>query len=93
MDKVVQTLLLDEIKQRLDKIIEQNEKILLELRYQSALMERQNEMIANNHREQMRRMARMEENQEMMNDYLNMIDQDINVTNFILSMDFLFRKH
>lgn len=93
LDKVIQTLLLDEIVQRLDKIISQMEEIILNQRFQTALMEQQNEMIANNHREQMRCMARMERNQEIQNDYLNMIDQDINVSNFILSMEFLFRKH
>lgn len=89
LDKVVQTLLLDEIKQRLDKIIEQNEEILLNQRYQMALQEKQNTMIACNHREQMQRIARMERNQELQMDYQNMIAQNQNVTNFILTMDYL----
>lgn len=91
LDKVIQTLLLDEIKQRLDKIIVQNESILMNQRYQTALQERQNEMLASNHREQMRRMARMEQNQELQADYLNMIEQNQKVTNFILAMDFLYK--
>lgn len=91
LDKVIQTLLLDEIKQRLDKIVSQLETALLNQRYQTALQERQNEMIASNHREQMKRMARMEHNLEMQTDYLSMIEQNQNVTNFILTMDFLYK--
>lgn len=91
LDKVIQTLLLDEIKQRLDKIISQMEELLIEQRYQTALQEKQSAMIASNHREQMKRMARMEQNQELQADYLNMIEQNQNVTNFILTMDFLYK--
>lgn len=89
LDKVIQTLLLDEIKKRLDRIIIQNEEILLNQRYQIALQEKQNAMGENNHREQMRQLARLEHNQELQADYLNMIDQNQNVTNFILSLEFL----
>lgn len=92
LDKVIQTLLLDEIVQRLDKIILQLEEVVLNQRRQAALTERQNEMIANNHREQMKRMARMERNQELQVDYLNMIEQNQSVSNFILTTDFIWRK-
>lgn len=89
LDRVIQTLLLDEIKQRLDKIISQMEEMILNQRYQTALQEKQNAMIASNHREQMNRIARMERNQELQMDYQNMIAQNQNVTNFILTLDYL----
>lgn len=92
LEKVIQTMLLDEIVQRLDKIIVQNEAILLNQRYQMALQEKQNAMIASNHREQMNRIARLERNQELQMDYQNMIAANQSVTNFILTMDYLDRK-
>lgn len=92
LDKIIQTMLLDDIIKRLDKIIEQNEEILLNQRYQIALQEKQNRMIAENHREQMNAIARMEENQQLQADYLQMIVQNQAVNNFFLTYDFFNKK-
>lgn len=92
LDKVIQTMLLDDIIKRLDHIIAQNEEILLNQRYQIALQEGQNHMIAENHREQMLAIARMEANQQLQTDYQQMIVQNQAVTNFFLTYDFLTKK-
>ena len=92
LDRVIQTMLLEEIIQRMDKLISQNQEILLNQRMQIALMENQNQAIADNHREQMRRLAQMEVNQERQMDYQRMIEVNQEVTNFFLAADYL-EKH
>lgn len=92
LDKIIQTLLLEEIKQKLDKIIEQNEQIILNQRIQLALQERQNLMIQENHHEQMEAIARLERNQELQMDYQQMIIKNQVVTNFILEAEYLYTK-
>ena len=89
LDKIIQTLLLDEIKQKLDKIISQNEEIALAQRYQIALQEGQNKAIAENHREQLQQIARLESNQELQLDYQRMIATNQEVTNFFLASDYI----
>lgn len=88
LENVIQTFVLEEIKQKLDKIIQQNEQIILNQRVQIALQENQNRTIADNHREEMQRLARMESNQELQLDYQKMIEANQEVTNFILAADF-----
>lgn len=88
LENVIQTFVLEEIKQKLDKIIQQNEQIILNQRVQIALQENQNRIIADNHREEMQRLARMEGNQELQLDYQKMIETNQEVTNFILAADF-----
>lgn len=89
LDKIIQTMLLDEIKQRLDKVIVQNEQILLNQRIHLALQEQQNRTIAENHRQEMKRIASMERNQERQLDYQHMIARNQEVTNFFLAADYL----
>lgn len=89
LDKIIQTLLLDEIKQKLDKIIAQNEEIALVQRYQVALQESQNKAIAENHREQLQQIAQLESNQELQLDYQRMIAANQEVTNFFLAADYI----
>lgn len=91
LDKIIQTMLLDEIIKRMDKLIVQNQEILLNQRRQIALQEQQNRAIADNHREEMRRIARMERNQERQLDYQHMIERNQEVTNFFLAADYLER--
>lgn len=89
LEKVIQTMLLDEIIQRLDKIILQNEEIMLNQRMQIALQEEQNRAMADQHRQTMEAIARMEHNQELQIDYQNMIARNQEVTNFFLAADYL----
>lgn len=88
LENVIQTFVLEEIKQKVDKIIQQNEQIMLNQRVQMALQENQNRMIAENHKEEMQRFAQLEHNQELQSDYLKMIETNQEVTNFILASDF-----
>ena len=92
LEKVIQTFVLEEIKQRLDKIIMQNNQVLINQRVQLAMQEKQNRMVAENHREEMRNIARLEANQERQLDYQNMIAANQEVTNYILAEDY-FRKY
>lgn len=88
LDKIIQTLLLEEIKQQLDKIIWQNESILLNQRAQLAMQEKTNESIAEKHRVEMKRIADLERNQELQLDYQQMIAKNQRVTNFFLEADY-----
>lgn len=92
LEKVIQTFVLEEIKQRLDKIIMQNNQVLINQRVQIAMQEQQNRMLAENHREEMRNIARLEANQELQLDYQKMIVANQEVTNYILAEDY-FRKY
>ena len=89
LDKIIQTMLLDEIIQRMDKLIVLNQQILLNQRRQIALQEGQNRAIAENHRREMEHLARMERNQELQLDYQYMIERNQEVTNFFLAADYL----
>lgn len=89
LDKIIQTMLLDEIIQRLDKIIAQMEEVIINQRIQMAMQEKQNQMIAENHRQEMQAFARMERNQERQMDYQNMIARNQEVTNFFLAVDYI----
>ena len=91
LDKIIQTMLLDEIIQRMDKLIVQNQQIILNQRMQLALQESQNRAIAENHREEMLRLARMETNQERQLDYQRMIETNQEITNFFLAADYIER--
>lgn len=92
LDKIIQTMLLDEIIQRLDRIIAQNEQIMLNQRMHLAMQEKQNRMMAEQHREEMKSIARMEKNQQLQLDYQDMIAKNQMVTNFFLEADYL-RKY
>lgn len=91
LDKIIQTMLLDEIIKRMDKLIIQNQEIILNQRMQIALQETQNRAIADNHREEMRQLARMETNQERQLDYQRMIEANQEMTNFFLTVDYIER--
>ena len=91
LDKIIQTMLLEEIIQRLDKIIAQLQDVLLNQRRQIAIQDSQNRMIAENHREEMKRIANMEKNQELQLDYQHMIERNQEVTNFFLAADYIER--
>lgn len=92
LEQTLQTMLLDEIIQRMDKLIVQNEEILLNQRYQIAQQERQNRIDSDRYREQMEKIARMEQNQERQIDYERMISANQEVTNFFLAADY-WRKN
>lgn len=92
LDKIIQTMLLDEIIQRMDKLIAQNQEIIINQRIQISQQEQQTRMIADNHREKMKRIAKMEQNQQLQLDYQDMIARNQKVTNFFLAADY-FEKY
>ena len=91
LDKIIQTMLLDEIIQKMDRIISQNEEIILNQRVQMAMDEERDYRLAEHQRQELKAFARMERNQELQMDYQNMIARNQEVTNFFLAADY-FRK-
>lgn len=89
LDKVLQTMLLDQIVERLDRIIDQQEEIILNQRMELALQEKQAAQLQQNHRAQLQAIARVEQNQQLQNDYLAMIDTNTRITNFFVTADYI----
>ena len=89
LDKVLQTMLLDQIVNKLDRIIDQQEKIILNQRMAIAMQEKLAKQIQQNHRTQMESIARMEKNQQLQNDYLAMIDINTCITSFFVTADYI----
>ena len=89
LDKIIHTMLLDQIKQQLATIIVQNEQFLLNQRVQIALQERRNSDAAAFQRRELQMLAQMERNQQLQLDYQNMLAQNQCVTNFLLTADYL----
>ena len=89
LDKILQTMLLDQIVERLDRIIDQQEEIILNQRMAMALQEKQSEQLQQNHRAQLQAIARVEQNQQLQNDYLAMIDTNTRITNFFVTADYI----
>ena len=92
LDKVIQTMLLDEIRRQLQTVVMQNEQILLNQRMQIALQEKNNEMLAANHEQEMRQLMKMEHNQQLQKDYHKMIIENQMVTNFFLAEEHYIRE-
>lgn len=89
LDKVLQTMLLDQIVERLDRIIDQQEEIILNQRMALAQQEKQAKQFQQNHLAQLQAIARVEQNQQLQNDYLAMIDTNTRITNFFVTADYI----
>ena len=89
LERTIQTMLLDEIVQRMDKLIEQNQEMILNQRILIAQQERKYWTDNDHHNDQMNHIIQMEENQERQMDYQNMIARNQQVTNFFLAADYL----
>lgn len=92
LDKIIQTLLLDEINQKLDRVIMQNEEILMNQRYQIALQEKQNAENRERNEAMLKQIVALEKNQELQLDYQNMIAKNQMVTNFFLASEYVRRN-
>jgi len=88
LDKILQTMLLDEINQKMDKVLVKLEDIIINQRYQIALQEKQNHMIQRNHEEEMRSLAKLAKNQELQSEYLQMIETNTSVTSFFTTANY-----
>lgn len=80
LDKIIQTMLLDNILRTMKKIVSQNEEIILNQRHQLAMQEKTNQALKNTRSQ----IARLERNQELQMDYQHMIAENQRVTNFFL---------
>lgn len=89
IDRVLQTMLLDQIIAKLDKIIAQQEEIILNQRMQLAKQDVLLEQSKKQHEEQMKAISNLEENQQMQNDYLAMTEANTRITNYFVTADYI----
>ena len=89
IDRVLQTMLLDQIIAKLDKIIAQQEKIILNQRMQLAKQDALLAQSKKQHEEQMKAISNLEENQQMQNDYLAMTEANTRITNYFVTADYI----
>ena len=89
IDRVLQTMLLDQIIAKLDKIIEQQEEIILNQRMQLAKQDALLAQSKKQHEEQMKAISNLEENQQMQNDYLAMTEANTRITNYFVTADYI----
>lgn len=82
LDKILQTMLLDEINQKMDKVISSLESVIVNQRYQAAIQQEY-------HKEHMTALANLERNQEMHNEYLKMIDANTTVSAFFSAANYM----
>ena len=85
LDKIIQTMLLSGILDREHEIVEQNSRMLLNQREQIANQEALSRQLADNHRQEMMKLADLESNQRIQHNYQRMIATNQLVTNYILS--------
>ncbi len=89
VDRVLQTMLLEQIIAKLDKIIAQQEEIILNQRMKLA---KQDYLIAQSkqqHTEQMKILYGLEKNQQIQNDYLSMTEANTRITNYFVTADYI----
>lgn len=89
VDMILQTFVLEEIKAKLDVIIEQQAEMIINQRATIANQEKMEESIARNHEKEMRRLANLNENAERRNQYLEMINTNLVVSNFFAYHDYI----
>ncbi len=88
LDKILQTMLLDEINQKMDKVLYKMEEVIVNQRYQMALQEQQNQIAAENHKQEMVALTNLERNQELQTEYLQMIETNTAVSTFFAAADY-----
>lgn len=89
VDRVLQTMLLDQIIAKLDKIIAQQEEIILNQRMQLAKQDALLAQSKKQHEEQMKAISNLEENQQMQNDYLAMTEANTRITSYFVTADYI----
>lgn len=89
IDRVLQTMLLDQIIAKLDKIIAQQEEIILNQRMQLAKQDALLAQSKKQHEEQMKAISNLEENQQMQNDYLAMTEANTRITNYFVTAGYI----
>lgn len=89
IDRVLQTMLLDQIIAKLDKIIAQQEEIILNQRMQLAKQDALLAQSKKQHEEQMKAISNLEENQQMQNDYFAMTEANTRITSYFVTADYI----
>ena len=89
LEQVIAIFVLEEIKARLDRVIEQQTDIIVNQRVMIANQERTNKQIAENHRREMEQYARLNENAERRNQYLEMINTNLVISNYFAYNDYI----
>ena len=89
LTQVLQTMLLEEIIKRLDKVIEQQENIIIGQQRTMAMMEQQNKEAEQHRRSVMNHIAKIEQNQAQQTDYLEMIEAHERTTSFFAYATYL----
>lgn len=89
VDRVLQTMLLEQIIAKLDKIIAQQEEIILNQRMQLAKQDALLAQSKKQHEERMKAISNLEENQQMQNDYLAMTEANTRITNYFVTADYI----
>lgn len=89
IDRVLQTMLLEQIIAKLDKIIAQQEEIILNQRMQLAKQDALLAQSKKQHEEQMKAISNLEENQQMQNDYLAMTEANTRITSYFVTADYI----
>ena len=89
LDKIVQTMLLDQIITKLNRIINQQTEMILNQRMALAKQDEHMEQLQQNHNAQLRAMAQIEQNQALQTNYLDMLDTNTRITNFFVTADYI----
>lgn len=89
LDKIVQTMLLDQIVAKLNRIIDQQTEMILHQRMALAKQDEHMEKLQQSHNAQLRAMAQIEQNQALQTNYLDMLDTNTRITNFFVAADYI----
>ena len=89
LDKIIQTILLEQIVAKLDQIIDQQTESILNQRMILAKQDAQMEALQENHNAHLRSLAQIEQNQALQTNYLDMLDTNTRITNFFVTADYI----
>ena len=89
LDKIIQTMLLDQIIAKLNQIIAQQTETILNQRMILAKQDAQMEALQENHNAHLRSLAQIEQNQALQTNYLDMLDTNTRITNFFVTADYI----
>ena len=89
LDRIIQTMLLDQIIAKLNQIIAQQTETILNQRMILAKQDAQMEALQENHNAHLRSLAQIEQNQALQTNYLDMLDTNTRITNFFVTADYI----
>ena len=89
LDRIIQTMLLDQIIAKLNQIIAQQTETILNQRMILAKQDAQMEALHENHNAHLRSLAQIEQNQALQTNYLDMLDTNTRITNFFVTADYI----